>query len=146
MNTLLLLQFKVSRFKKAIRAWVASGCWTGVGLSFAVFAALLSLVSLEGIALLAPETANAVVGRPLTPVSAAGVARRTVRRDVAATSVAAGAVVATGAVATAAALTTLPAGCSTLNSGGYTYHHCGSVYYQPVYDGPNVTYVQVERP
>lgn len=142
MSTLLLLQFRISQFKKAIRAWAAPGCLSGAVLASAAFA----LLSLEGIALLAPETANAVVGRPLTPVSAAGVARRTVRRDVAATSVATGAAVTAGAVATAAALTTLPAGCTTLASGGYTYHHCGSVYYQPVYDGPNVTYVQVERP
>ncbi len=53
---------------------------------YLLFAALVA-ISLEGFrGLLAPgmpglfPTAEAVIGRPLTPVSVAGVARRTVRR------------------------------------------------------------------
>ncbi|NUP10712.1 MAG: hypothetical protein HOW73_32105 [Polyangiaceae bacterium] len=83
----------------------------------------------------APE-AHAIIGRPLTPVSYAGVARRTVRRTTYAT-----AAVATGVAATAAAVSiaTLPHGCA-FGGGIYT---CGAVRYRAVYDGPNVVYVQL---
>jgi hypothetical protein len=80
------------------------------------------------------DTSNvgAVVGRPLTPVSYAGVARRTARR----TTYAAAATTA----ATAATMTALPAGC-VFAGGIYT---CGAVRYRPYYDGPTVVY-QVVR-
>lgn len=67
----------------------------------------------------------AVVGRPMTPVSYAGVARRTTRRTVTRTSYAAGTV------------TALPAGC--VSSGGQ--YRCGTVSYRAYYDGPNLVYV-----
>ena len=43
---------------------------------------VLTLVALFGIDLVRVPSAHAVVGRPLTPVSVAGVARRTSRRAV----------------------------------------------------------------
>ena len=58
--------------------------------------------------------AGAVIGRPLTPLSYAGVARRTTRRVVAGTT---------------AAIAVLPAGCVYgAYYGGY-YYRCGSGYY-----------------
>jgi hypothetical protein len=60
--------------------------------------------------------AEARVGRPLTPVSVAGVARRTTRRTIRRTTVYAA---------------TLPRGCSTIVIEGTTLHQCGSTYYQP---------------
>lgn len=106
----------------------------------------LSALSLA-VVLVAGE-ALAVVGRPLTPVSYAGVARRTTRRaayaGAAATTAAVGtaAVVGTAAaVTTAAVLTTLPAGCVQVVNAGVAYQQCGSTYYRPSYDGPNLVYV-----
>ena len=59
--------------------------------------------------------AHAVVGRPLTPVSAAGVARRTTRRMIVATSV---------------YVATLPPSCTIVVIEGTTLHLCGTTYYQ----------------
>ena len=78
--------------------------------------------------LVAPGDAHAVIGRPLTPISYAGVARRTSRRAVRRT------------YAASAAMTTLPAGCVPV---GATYT-CGTSSYQEVIDGGNVVYVTVE--
>lgn len=60
--------------------------------------------------------AEARVGRPMTPVSVAGVARRTTRRTIRRTSVYAA---------------TLPRGCTTVVIEGTTLHQCGGTYYQP---------------
>ena len=60
--------------------------------------------------------AEARVGRPLTPVSVAGVARRTTRRVIRRTSV---------------YVATLPRGCTTVVIEGVTLHQCGGAYYQP---------------
>jgi len=58
--------------------------------------------------------AGAVIGRPLTPLSYAGVARRTTRRVV---------------VRTTTTIAVLPAGCVYgAYYGGY-YYRCGSAYY-----------------
>ena len=62
------------------------------------------------------RTAEARVGRPVTPVSYAGVARRTTRRRVVATSV---------------YVAALPSGCTTVVVEGATLHQCGTTYYQP---------------
>jgi hypothetical protein len=59
---------------------------------------------------------EAVVGRPATPVSVAGVARRTTRRVVRRTTV---------------YVATLPGGCTTVVIEGVTLQQCGSTYYQP---------------
>ena len=61
-----------------------------------------------------PE-AQAVIGRPLTPLSYAGVARRTTRRAIYATSV---------------YRATLPSGCRTVVIEGTALYQCGSTYYQ----------------
>ena len=62
------------------------------------------------------SAAEARVGRPMTPVSVAGVARRTTRRVVRRTT---------------ATIAALPAGCSTVVINGAGYHSCGGVYYEP---------------
>jgi hypothetical protein len=59
--------------------------------------------------------AEARVGRPLTPVSAAGVARRTTRRVIR---------------RTAYSVAVLPAGCVYGPYYGYNAYRCGSLYYQ----------------
>jgi hypothetical protein len=59
---------------------------------------------------------EARVGRPLTPVSVAGVARRTTRRTIRRTT---------------AYVAALPAGCTTVIVSGVSLHQCGGVYYQP---------------
>ncbi len=60
--------------------------------------------------------AEARIGRPMTPVSVAGVARRTTRRTIRRTAVYAA---------------TLPRGCRTVIIEGATLHQCGGAYYQP---------------
>jgi hypothetical protein len=62
------------------------------------------------------KDAQAVVGRPMTPVSVAGVARRTTRRVIVATSV---------------TVATLPPACTVVVIEGTTLHQCGTTYYQP---------------
>jgi hypothetical protein len=101
---------------------------------------LLSLVLVGevtgmGPLMLGANDAHAIIGRPLTPVSYAGVARRTTRR----TAYAYGAGAAYGAAAgaaTAAAIYSLPAGC-VYGGGIYT---CGAVRYRPYYSGSTVVY------
>lgn len=63
--------------------------------------------------------AQAVIGRPLTVVSVAGVARRTTRRVIRRSSV---------------YVATLPAGCISTSINGVVMWSCGGAYYQP-YDG-----------
>lgn len=60
-------------------------------------------------------TAEARIGRPLTPVSVAGVARRTTRRAIRRTAV---------------FVAVLPAGCQTVVIEGTTLQQCGGTYYQ----------------
>jgi hypothetical protein len=62
------------------------------------------------------KEAQAIVGRPATPVSVAGVARRTTRRMIVVTSV---------------YVATLPPACTTVIIEGATLHQCGGTYYQP---------------
>ena len=61
------------------------------------------------------SSAEAIVGRPLTPVSVAGVARRTTRRAIIATSI---------------YVATLPPACTTVVIEGITVQQCGGKYYQ----------------
>jgi hypothetical protein len=68
--------------------------------------------------------AEARVGRPLTPVSGAGVARRTTRR-----------VIRRGAVVAA-----IPAGCPYGKYNGYSLYYCGGTYYQRSGSGYVVVY------
>lgn len=60
--------------------------------------------------------AQAKVGRPLTPGSVAGVARRTTRRTIRRTTI---------------YVTRLPAACVKTTIDGTVLWHCGSRYYQP---------------
>jgi len=60
--------------------------------------------------------AEARVGRPATPNSVAGAARRTTRRRVRRSTV---------------FIATLPRGCTTVIIEGATLHQCGGTYYQP---------------
>ncbi len=78
------------------------------------------------------RNAEARLGRPASPNSAAGVHRRTKKRT--ARRVAAG-----------TRVRTLPAGCTTVIKRGVNYHSCGGVYYRPYYEGNTVVYV-VENP
>lgn len=59
--------------------------------------------------------AGAVVGAPATPLSVAGVARRTARRTIRATTT---------------YVAVLPPGCTTTIINGQTIHQCGTTYYQ----------------
>ena len=61
------------------------------------------------------KEAHAVVGRPMTPVSVAGVARRTTRRAI---------------VATSTYVAVLPPACTVVVIEGTTLQQCGSTYYQ----------------
>ena len=63
----------------------------------------------------AVKDAEARIGRPATPGSVAGVARRTTRRTIRRTTV---------------FVATLPRGCSTVNIDGTMLHMCGGTYYQ----------------
>jgi len=86
-----------------------------------------------------PE-AQGVIGRPLTPVSYAGVARRTSRRTARRT-------VAATSQASAGTITTLPAGCARTTVGGTLHYGCaGGVYYRPYYQGSTVVYRSVAAP
>jgi len=69
--------------------------------------------------------AEAVVGRPMTPGSVAGVARRTTRRTIRRTAV---------------YVAALPTGCTTVVIEGTTLQQCGGTYYQ----ADNNQYVVVE--
>ncbi len=70
--------------------------------------------------------AEARMGRPMTPNSVAGVARRTNRRRVRRSTV---------------YVNTLPRGCVIVNINSGTYHHCGVTYYQPYQGRYVVVYV-----
>ena len=59
--------------------------------------------------------AQARIGRPMTPGSVAGVARRTTRRTIRRTTI---------------YVATLPKGCTKVNIDGTTLHQCGGTYYQ----------------
>jgi hypothetical protein len=62
------------------------------------------------------KEAQAIIGRPLTPLSYAGVARRTTRRAIRRTAI---------------YRATLPVGCATVVMEGMTLYRCGATYYQP---------------
>jgi hypothetical protein len=100
---------------------------------------LLGVATDTGPLMLGGGTAQAVIGRPLTPMSYAGVARRTTRRAVyagAATGAYASPYYAAPAVPSTTVVTTLPTGCA----GGGGHYTCGAVQYQPVYSGTTVVY------
>ena len=61
-------------------------------------------------------TAEARVGRPMTPGSVAGVARRTTRRMIRRSTI---------------YIATLPPACTVVVVEGTSLHYCGGSYYQP---------------
>ena len=110
--------------------------------------------------------AEAIIGRPLTPLSYAGVARRTTRRVVGTTAVVATSTAAatqpttviveqapaqpsaqaTTAVPIGTVVPALPSGCSSVAVQGVNYFNCAGVYYMPSFQGTNLVYVVVEKP
>jgi len=140
-----------------------------------VIATALSLLYLADVApdaapgLTLVRQAHAVVGAPLTPVSAAGVARRTTVRAASAqqqqaataqqqqataqqqaataqqqqatAQQQAAAARPPGAPAVGAVVSTLPAGCRPETKGGVEYQNCGGVYYRSAFQGNNLVYV-----
>lgn len=70
------------------------------------------------------EQAEARVGRPATPISGAGVARRTTRRT----------------IRRGAYINSLPGGCAYGTYYGYKLYSCGGVYYQPSGGGYVIVY------
>ena len=150
---------------KTIRApLIALGMTTAAGLS-------ASWLAVPVVLALSPTDAVAIVGRPFTPVSVAGVARRTTRREIAYTgaAVATTAAVATAAVVAAprvaapapvpmqapppaaavagtelaigATVATRPANCTTVPAATTTYFKCGGVFYKPYYRNGELVYV-----
>jgi hypothetical protein len=108
--------------------------------------------------------AAAIIGAPLTPVSYAGVARRTTRRVVATEATVATAATASAAAAAAAqpkpppppppaagpvpigtVVHALPPGCAATPIGGVEYYNCApGVYYRAVFQGNNLVYVSAK--
>jgi len=140
---------------------------TRIRLTFALGAALIAISVVDWAIDVQPglgwiPEAQAIVGRPLTPVSVAGVARRTTRRAVAVESTAAAAsasaaaataaqptattavpaaVPATGALPLGTVVPALPSGCTQTTSAGVQYYKCGSDYYRTAFQGTNLVYV-----
>jgi hypothetical protein len=137
---------------------------------FLFFGSLMMLLLLDAPALVPVPAdfvgeANAIIGRPLTPLSYAGVARRTsrriVRRNVAYSSAAATYTTApapaptqpapppanrpAGAPPIGTVVNQLPAGCVSSPRGGVEYYNCNGVFYRPVAQGNNLVYM-VENP
>jgi hypothetical protein len=111
------------------------------GLFAVAIAALVALGSLtdSGPFLLGNGTAEAVIGRPLTPMSYAGVARRTTRRAAYAGAYAGAASVPVASSTTV--VTSVPSGCTQVASGGTTVYQCGGgQQYTPAYNGTTVVY------
>ena len=106
--------------------------------------------ALSGLVIVKP--AQAIVGRPATPVSVAGVARRSTRRAVVYSSTAsAGATQQQEAAAPppqqpaappkGSVVTALPAGCTSMEVDGVSMFDCGGVMYQPTFQSNNLVYV-----
>ena len=109
--------------------------------------------------------AEAIIGRPVTPISFAGVARRTTRRAVYATSASTAAAEQEAAAAQQQAaasqqqaaqaqqqatdnrlpagtvVSALPSGCESTDVDGTTLFNCGGVMYKPTFQSSNLVYV-----
>ncbi len=136
------------------------------------FGLCLPLLLLLDVSMMTPpgigfiREAAAIVGAPLTPVSVAGVARRTTRRTVVVASTAAATTAAASTSASQAPaaqpapaqppppaqtqagappigtmVSALPPGCVSSPKGGIEYYDCGGVYYRPAFQGNNLVYV-----
>lgn len=112
-----------------------------------LYLAHISTDSVSGLTLI-PE-AHAVVGRPLTPLSVAGVARRSTARTVAASAATPPAAAQPqttaarppGAPPVGTVVGTLPAGCKAEIKSGVEYQNCGGVLYRSGFQGNNLVYV-----
>jgi hypothetical protein len=131
-----------------------------------VLAASVLLMSLIKVGCV--DIAEAIVGMPRTPVSVAGVARRSMYRGsaVATTAAVTSAAAANAAAANAAAanaaaaaavaqrapapgaavpvgtiVPNLPSGCSSIAIGGVNYFNCAGVYYRAGFQGNNIVYI-----
>lgn len=154
--------------RTTVRIWIFVGA--------AVLASGVDVTLVGAPALTLVRDAAAIVGAPLTPVSYAGVARRTTRRAVVATSsttAAASASAASAASASAAesaaaasaaaasaqasaakpsavpvgtVVQALPAGCVSVTVNGKSYNDCGGSFYAAAFQGNNLVYVVVEKP
>lgn len=87
----------------------------------AIAAAATAMVLADSIDSIAPfagfvSEAHAVLGRPATPGSVAGVARRTTRRVIRRSAI---------------YVNTLPAACARVTVNGVAVWSCGGTYYQP---------------
>jgi hypothetical protein len=110
------------------------------------------------------KNAEAIIGMPWTPLSFAGVARRSMYREaaygaVAANAAAMNAAAANAAYANAAAaqaaaanaaasalpigtiVPSLPPGCTSTVIGGVNYFNCAGVYYRAGFQGNNIVYI-----
>ena len=110
--------------------------------------------------------AEARVGRPLTPVSGAGVVRRTSRRTVYGATAVTAAAVTTAAVVSqpvtvvqqpvtvvqqaslpiGSTVPSLPSGCNSATVNSSSYFSCGGNWYKPAMQGGNVVYSVVSDP
>jgi len=94
--------------------------------------------------LLGNGDAHAVIGRPLTPMSYAGVARRTTRRayyrGAGGGYYGASYYAPPPVVATPGLVTALPAGCQQVVSNTGVYYACGTAQYAPYYNGSTLVY------
>ncbi len=99
---------------------------------------IVGAVTDTGPLLLGSREAEAVIGRPLTPMSYAGVARRTTRR--AAYAGAYAGAHAAPVYSSTTVVSTLPTGCSQTSAGGTTVYQCHGANYAPSYNGTTVVY------
>jgi hypothetical protein len=123
-----------------------------------VLSASLVLVSVAELAFVGD--AEAIIGLPRTPLSVAGVARRSMYREAAVVSTVAvtSAAAANAAAAQAAAANTaaaqaaaglpvgtmvpsLPPGCTSTVISGVNYFNCNGIYYRAGFQGNNVVYI-----
>ena len=74
----------------------------------------------------AVREADAIIGRPMTPGSVAGVARRTTRRTIRRSAI---------------YVNALPVGCAKVNVNGTMLYHCGGKYYEPYQNQYVIVYV-----
>jgi hypothetical protein len=110
--------------------------------------------------------AEALIGIPFSPLSVAGVARRTTRRAVVMSSAEASAAAQTsastdaqttqssapvsttkpakGAVPLGTIITTLPDGCVTEAKAGVQYYKCSKTYYRVAFQGDKLVYVAAQ--
>lgn len=126
---------------------------------FVVFVCAVDLSDINAPELTFVNNAEAIIGAPRTPMSYAGVARRSVRRGGVAVAVAplppTVVVVNTPASAAATPVTTvpvgtvvqaLPSGCSSVTVSGVSYSDCGGAFYKTAFQGNKLVYVVVEKP